>query len=194
MWPEGQNQVFDQRDSRQKFAAHARRLQFRTLNCYRYTGGFTVAALSRARCACHVHRLVVTGMIDAPVNVALNGFDASRTTTLDADVAMLRQYADKDGSTFDAIVLDPPSLPNRLPCRARRWAYKASTAWRYNPGARGVLFTYSCSGGVSATCFTRSWRPLKTAWTPISASAWRPPTPMTVEFPEGEYQGLRGQK
>jgi hypothetical protein len=52
---------------------------------------------------------------------------------------MLRQYADKDGSTFDAIVLDLQSLPNRLPCRARRWAYKASTAWRYNPGARGVL-------------------------------------------------------
>jgi 23S rRNA (cytosine1962-C5)-methyltransferase len=36
----------DQRDSRHKFAQHARRLGFqRVLNCYCYTGGFTVAAL-----------------------------------------------------------------------------------------------------------------------------------------------------
>ncbi|MDP3412435.1 MAG: class I SAM-dependent methyltransferase, partial [Polaromonas sp.] len=37
----------DQRDSRRKFAEHARRLQFQNvLNCYCYTGGFTVAALA----------------------------------------------------------------------------------------------------------------------------------------------------
>ena len=36
----------DQRDSRKKFADYTRRLQFeRVLNCYCYTGGFTVAAL-----------------------------------------------------------------------------------------------------------------------------------------------------
>ncbi|NBV47440.1 MAG: hypothetical protein EBR86_17835, partial [Planctomycetia bacterium] len=37
----------DQRDSRKKFADYTRRLQFqRVLNCYCYTGGFTVAALA----------------------------------------------------------------------------------------------------------------------------------------------------
>jgi 23S rRNA (cytosine1962-C5)-methyltransferase len=37
----------DQRDSRQKFAAYTRRLKFgQVLNCYCYTGGFTVAALA----------------------------------------------------------------------------------------------------------------------------------------------------
>ena len=37
----------DQRDSRKKFADYTRRLKFqRVLNCYCYTGGFTVAALA----------------------------------------------------------------------------------------------------------------------------------------------------
>jgi 23S rRNA (cytosine1962-C5)-methyltransferase len=37
----------DQRDSRQRFAVHARHRKFqRVLNCFCYTGGFTVAALA----------------------------------------------------------------------------------------------------------------------------------------------------
>ena len=101
----------DQRDSRQKFAAYTRRLQFeRVLNCYCYTGGFTVAALAGG--AKHVTSIDSSGpaIERAQANVTLNGFDAGRTTMLDADVnAMLRQYQ-KEGASFDAIVLDPPKF------------------------------------------------------------------------------------
>ncbi len=101
----------DQRDSRKKFADYTRRLQFqRVLNCYCYTGGFTVAALAGG--AAHVTSIDSSGpaIERAKSNVALNGFDAARTTMMDADVnASLRQFY-KDGQTFDAIVLDPPKF------------------------------------------------------------------------------------
>ncbi len=184
----------DQRDSRQKFAAYARRLQFKNvLNCYCYTGGFTVAALAGG--AQHVTSIDSSGpaIERAKANVALNGFDASRTTMLDADVnAMLRQYQ-KDGVTFDAIVLDPPKFaPTVTHAERAARAYKDINRLALSilaPG--GVLFTYSCSGGVSADLFHKI---VASAGTDAGVDAYisermggAPDHPMTVAFPEGEY-------
>ena len=184
----------DQRDSRQKFAAYARRLQFKqVLNCYSYTGGFTVAALAGG--AGHVTSIDSSGpaIERARTNVALNGFDASRTTMLDADVnASLRQYL-KEGRTFDAIVLDPPKFAPTV-----AYAERAARAYKdvnrlalglLEPG--GVLFTYSCSGGISADLFHKI---VASAGTDAGVDAFisermggAPDHPMTVAFPEGEY-------
>ena len=184
----------DQRDSRQKFASYARRLQFkRVLNCYCYTGGFTVAALAGG--AAHVTSIDSSGpaIERAKANVALNVFDASRTTMLDADVnAMLRQYA-KDGVTFDAIVLDPPKFaPTVAHAERAARAYKDINRLALSilaPG--GVLFTYSCSGGISADLFHKI---VASAGTDAGVDAFicermggAPDHPMTVAFPEGEY-------
>ena len=184
----------DQRDSRQKFAAYARRLQFKNvLNCYCYTGGFTVAALAGG--ARHVTSIDSSGpaIERAKANTALNGFDASRTTMLDADVnAMLRQFV-KEGRTFDAIVLDPPKFAPTV-TRAERAAraYKDINRLALSllvPG--GVLFTYSCSGGISADLFHKI---VASAGVDASVDAFicerlggAPDHPMTVTFPEGEY-------
>ena len=184
----------DQRDSRQKFAEHARRLQFkRVLNCYCYTGGFTVAALAGG--AAHVTSIDSSGpaIERAAANVALNGFDASRTTMLDADVnASLRQYI-KDGRTFDAIVLDPPKFaPTAAHAERAARAYKDINRLALTilePG--GVLFTYSCSGGISADLFHKI---VASAGMDAGVDAFitermggAPDHPMTVTFPEGEY-------
>ena len=184
----------DQRDSRQKFAAYARRLHFKdVLNCYCYTGGFTVAALAGG--ARHVTSIDSSGpaIERARANVALNGFDAGRTTMLDADVnAMLRQYA-KDGRTFDAIVLDPPKFaPTVTHAERAARAYKDINRLALSilaPG--GVLFTYSCSGGISADLFHKI---VASAGTDAGVDAFicermggAPDHPMTVAFPEGEY-------
>ena len=184
----------DQRDSRQKFAAYARRLQFKeVLNCYCYTGGFTVAALAGG--ARHVTSIdsSAPALTRARANVALNGFDASRSTLLDADVnASLRQYQ-KEGRTFDAIVLDPPKFAPTIKHaeRAAR-AYKDINRLALSilaPG--GVLFTYSCSGGISADLFHKI---VASAGTDAGIDAFiterlggAPDHPMTVAFPEGEY-------
>ena len=184
----------DQRDSRAKFAAYARRLKFKNvLNCYCYTGGFTVAALSGG--AAHVTSIDSSGpaIERARANVALNGFDAARTTMLDADVnAMLRQYG-KEGRTFDAIVLDPPKFaPTAFHAERAARAYKDINRLALGllvPG--GVLFTYSCSGGVSADLFHKI---VASAGIDAGVDAYisermggAPDHPMTVNFPEGEY-------
>ena len=146
----------DQRDSRKRFADVTRRLKSeRVLNCYCYTGGFTVAALSAG--AAHVTSIDSSGpaLEQAAANVALNGFDADRTTFMDADVnAALRQF-DARGQTFDAIVLDPPKFaPTAAHAERAARAYKDINRLAFRilaPG--GVLFTYSCSGGISADLF-----------------------------------------
>ncbi|MFZ3142198.1 class I SAM-dependent rRNA methyltransferase [Polaromonas sp.] len=184
----------DQRDSRQKFAAYARRRQFKdVLNCYCYTGGFTVAALAGG--AQHVTSIDSSGpaIERARANVALNGFDAGRTTMLDADVnASLRQYV-KEGRTFDAIVLDPPKFaPTITHAERAARAYKDINRLALSLLALdGVLFTYSCSGGISADLFHKI---VASAGTDAGVDAFicermggAPDHPMTVAFPEGEY-------
>ncbi|WP_048440244.1 class I SAM-dependent rRNA methyltransferase [Caenimonas sp. SL110] len=184
----------DQRDSRAKFAAHTRRLQFqRVLNCYCYTGGFTVAALSGG--AAHVTSIdsSAPALERAAANVALNGFDAARTDFMDADVnGSMRRFIE-EGRTFDAIILDPPKLaPTAAHAERAARAYKDINRLAFKllePG--GVLFTYSCSGGISADLFHKI---VASAGADAGVDGFiterlggAPDHPMTLEFPEGEY-------
>jgi 23S rRNA (cytosine1962-C5)-methyltransferase len=184
----------DQRDSRALFAREAGRLGFATvLNCYCYTGGFTVAALAGG--ARHVTSIDSSGpaLERAAANVALNGFEAARAEFLDADVnASLRRFIE-EGRRFDAIVLDPPKLaPTAAHAERAARAYKDINRLAFKllePG--GVLFTFSCSGGISADLFHKI-----VASAAIDAGVdgsvtarlgGAPDHPMTLLFPEGEY-------
>lgn len=184
----------DQRDSRGLFAAHARRMGWqRVLNCYCYTGGFTVAALAGG--AAHVTSVDSSGpaLERARAHVALNGLDPARAQFLDADVnATLRRLL-QEGQRYDAIVLDPPKLaPTAAHAERAARAYKDINRLALQllePG--GMLFTYSCSGGISADLFHKI-----VASAAIDAGvdgfvtarlAGAPDHPMTLLFPEGEY-------
>lgn len=184
----------DQRDSRKRFADYAQRLKFqRVLNCYCYTGGFTVAALMGG--AAHVTSIDSSGpaIEKAAANVALNGFAPDRVAFMDADVnACLRQFA-TEGRTFDAIVLDPPKFaPTVTHAERAARAYKDINRLAFKilaPG--GVLFTYSCSGGVSADLFHKI---VASAGIDAQVDGYitermggAPDHPMTINFPEGEY-------
>ncbi len=184
----------DQRDSRARFARLTRHRQFqRVLNCYCYTGGFTVAALSGG--AAHVTSIdsSAPALDMARDNIALNGFDAARTTLLDADVnASLRRFA-QEGLSFDAIVLDPPKFaPTTAHADRAARAYKDINRLALailEPG--GVLLTYSCSGGIGADLFHKI---VASAGLDAGVDAFicerlgaAPDHPMTVNFPEGEY-------
>jgi 23S rRNA (cytosine1962-C5)-methyltransferase len=190
----------DQRDSRKKFADYAQRLNFqRVLNCFCYTGGFTVAALAGMRAGGftggHVTSIDSSGpaIEKAAANVALNGFSASQTTFMDADVnASLRQFL-TEGRTFDAIVLDPPKFaPTVAHAERAARAYKDINRLALKllePG--GVLFTYSCSGGISADLFHKI---VAGAGSDAGVDGYitdrmggAPDHPMTIAFPEGEY-------
>lgn len=192
----------DQRDSRRKFAEYAQRLKLRrVLNCYCYTGGFTVAALAGMRAAGVSGGDAQVTSIDssapalarAGANVALNGFDASQAEFIDADVnGSLRRFIE-EGRSFDGIVLDPPKL-----ARTAAHAERAARAYKdinrlalklLEPG--GVLFTYSCSGGISADLFHKI---VASAGADAGVDGYiverlggAPDHPMTLAFPEGEY-------
>ncbi len=184
----------DQRDSRKLFADSVRHFGVqRVLNCYSYTGGFSVAALAGG--AAEVTSVDSSGpaLERACAHVTLNGFDAARHTAIDADVnATLRRFVE-DGRRFDAIVLDPPKFASTAAQaeRAAR-AYKDINRLAFTllePG--GLLFTFSCSGGVSADLFHKI-----VAGAGLDAgvdgqiharTGAAPDHPMTVTFPEGEY-------
>lgn len=184
----------DQRDSRQRFAHYAQRLGFqRVLNCYCYTGGFSVAALAGG--AAHVTSIDSSGpaIERARAHVALNGFDAARAEFLDADVnASLRRFL-QEGRRFDAIVLDPPKFaPTAAHAERAARAYKDINRLALQllePG--GMLFTFSCSGGISADLFHKivasAGADAGVDGYILDRLAGAPDHPMTLEFPEGEY-------
>ena len=190
----------DQRDSRKRFADCVQRLGLRrVLNCYCYTGGFSVAALAGQRAAGVEDGEVVSidssgpALERARAHVALNGFNAARATFLDADVnASLRQFL-REGRRFDAIVLDPPKFaPTVTHAERAARAYKDINRLALQllePG--GVLYTFSCSGGISADLFHKI---VASAGADAGVDGYilerlggAPDHPMTLEFPEGEY-------
>ena len=184
----------DQRDNRGLFAKLVRELGCKTaLNCYSYTGGFSVAALAGG--AAHVTSVDSSGpaLVRATNHVALNGFDPASHTALDADVnGTLRQFL-QDGRRFDAIVLDPPKF---APSAAH--ADRASRAYKdinrlalklLNPG--GLLLTFSCSGGIGAELFHKI---VAGAGVDAQVDGYllrrleaTSDHPTTINFPEGEY-------
>ena len=184
----------DQRDSRKLFADTVRHFGFqRVLNCYCYTGGFSVAALAGG--AQHVTSVdsSAPALTRAEAHVVLNGFDASRHRVLDADVNQTLRDALQRGERFDAIVLDPPKFaPTAAHAERAARAYKDINRLAFmllEPG--GALFTYSCSGGISPDLFHKivagAGLDANVDGLVYARTGAAPDHPMTVTFPEGEY-------
>ena len=184
----------DQRDNRARFAAHTRHRGFaRVLNCYCYTGGFSVAALAGGAAEVVSIDSSAPALERARAHLALNGFDAVRAQFLDADVnASLRRFLDA-GERFDAIILDPPKFaPTAAHAERAARAYKDINRLALKllaPG--GELFTFSCSGGIDAGLFHKIVASagidagVDGAITERLAAA--PDHSATLFFPEGDY-------
>lgn len=184
----------DQRDSRHRFFGTVQRLGLqRVLNCFCYTGGFTVAALAGG--AGQVTSIDSSGpaLERARAHVLLNDFEPARAEFLDADVnASLRRFL-AEGRRFDAIVLDPPKFaPTAAHAERAARPYKDINRLGLQllePG--GVLYTFSCSGGISADLFHKivasAGADAGVDGYVLERLAGAPDHPMTLEFPEGEY-------
>ena len=184
----------DQRDNRAAFARWVRQFGLAdVLNCYCYTGGFTVAALAGGAARVTSVDSSAPALERVAAHVAQNGFDAARSTVLDADVNAFLRSALKDGRRFDAIVLDPPKFaPTAAHAERAARAYKDINRLALKllaPG--GLLLTFSCSGGIGAELFHKI-----VAGAAIDAGAdgailarleGAPDHPATLVFPEGEY-------
>ncbi|MDO8925953.1 MAG: class I SAM-dependent rRNA methyltransferase [Sideroxyarcus sp.] len=127
------------------------------LNCFCYTGGFSLYALRGGAKSVLSIDSSQEALELAQRNVELNSLDASKAEWQCADVfEALRKLRDQNRK-FDLIVLDPPKF---APTAA--FAEKASRAYKdinllgfklLRPG--GLLFTYSCSGGISDDLFQK---------------------------------------
>lgn len=184
----------DQRENRALFARLVAQFGCQSvLNCYSYTGGFSVSALAGG--ATEVVSVDSSGpaLARANAHVLLNGFDPAHHSALDADVnGTLRQML-KDGRQFDAIVLDPPKF---APSAAH--ADRASRAYKdinrlglklLKPG--GLLLTFSCSGGIGAELFHKivagAGLDAQVDGYLLQRLEASPDHPTTLCFPEGEY-------
>ena len=181
----------DQRDNRALVQAYAAGRD--VLNCFCYTGGFSLAALGGG--AARVVSIDSSGeaLALARANVEANGFDAERAQWLDADAfRTLRSLVDA-GDRFDLVVLDPPKFaPAREHVDRAARAYKDINLSGFRllrPG--GLLFTYSCSGAIDAELFQKivagaaadarvDARILKRLGAGLDH-------PLLAAFPEGEY-------
>jgi len=127
------------------------------LDCFCYTGGFTVNALSGGAKSV----LSVDSSADALAlcreNVALNQLPEERHSITEGDVFfLLRRFRD-EGRSFDMIILDPPKFaPTAAQAEKAARGYKDINLFAFKllrPG--GLLVTFSCSGGVDEALFQK---------------------------------------
>lgn len=181
----------DQRDNRALLRSYARDRD--VLDCFCYSGGFAVhAALGGAR---SVHGIDASGeaLELARASLAASGQAAHPSTFERGDVFEWLRKARDQAKSFDLIVLDPPKFAPtaRLADRAAR-GYKDINLLALKllrPG--GLLFTFSCSGGVSPELFQKIVAGAA-ADARADASIVHKLTagvdhPVALAFPEGEY-------
>jgi 23S rRNA (cytosine1962-C5)-methyltransferase len=191
----------DQRDSRQTVRAAARVARSRAeapkgrrvLNCFCYTGGFSVMALLGG--AAHVTSVDTSlpALELGEQNASLNGFGDDRHEWLKGDCFDVLAGLHDDGERYDLVVLDPPKFaPSgaHLEKAARGYRDLMTRGLRVTrPG--GLVFTFSCSGAV-----TREHFRLLLAQAALNAGrevqllgelGHSRCHPMLTSFPEGEY-------
>lgn len=181
----------DQRDNRARIRALAP--DRRVLNCFCYTGGFSLAALAGGAKSVLSIDSSAPALAIAPAQVDLNDLPADRAQWCEADVFQeLRRLRDA-AAVFDLIVLDPPKFaPTAGHVEKAARAYKDINMLALKllaPG--GLLATFSCSGGVSAELFQKI---VAGAATDAGAQALirgrfnaAGDHPVLLSFPEGEY-------
>jgi 23S rRNA (cytosine1962-C5)-methyltransferase len=181
----------DQRDNRRRLGKYVRGTD--VLDCFAYTGGFTIAALKGG--ATHVTCIEDSAQALDLIrrNVALNNLDLSQAELERGDVfQILRRYRDARRK-FDLVILDPPKFAaSRADIRRAGSGYKDINllACKLLKPA-GILATFSCSQHISLDLFQKT-----VAYAALDADRdvqileWLHQSrdhPITLNFPEGNY-------
>jgi len=181
----------DQRHNRHRVGEFAEGRD--VLNCFCYTGGFSIHALANGAKSV----LSVDSSADAlsllEENIALNNLPADRHTSLEGDVfQLLRKFRDANRS-FDMIILDPPKFaPTAAHAEKASRAYKDINLLAFKLLRHGgMLFTYSCSGGIDAALFQKivasAALDAGVDATIIEHLSQGSDHPVSLHFPEGAY-------
>ena len=181
----------DQRDNRLQVGELAAGRD--VLNCFSYTGGFTLQALAHGAASVTSVDSSAEALQLGREHVRMNAFAEDRCEWVDADVFQyLRKLRDQDRQ-FDLIILDPPKFaPTAATAERAARGYKDINLLAFKllrPG--GLLATFSCSGGVPADLFRKI-----VAGAALDANVdaqvvnqfhSTPDHPVLLAFPEGEY-------
>jgi 23S rRNA (cytosine1962-C5)-methyltransferase len=127
------------------------------LDCFCYTGGFTVNALAGGAKSVLSVDSSHAALELCKENIALNDLPATRHSSLEGDVfQVLRKFRDENRS-FDVIILDPPKFaPTAAHADKATRAYKDINLLAFKLlRAHGILVTFSCSGGVDSALFQK---------------------------------------
>jgi 23S rRNA (cytosine1962-C5)-methyltransferase len=145
----------DQRDNRALTGALARDKD--VLNCFCYTGGFSLYALRGG--AKSVLSIDASGdaLRIAEENLKNNGLDSARAEWQEADVFQALRKLRDQGRSFDFIILDPPKFaPTAAFAEKAARGYKDINLLGFKLLRQGgLLATYSCSGGISEDLFQK---------------------------------------
>ncbi len=181
----------DQRDNRAAIAGLASGRD--VLNCFCYTGGFTLSALAGGANSVLSVDSSAAALALGRQNLQLNGLDAARAEWAEADVFVSLRRLRSLGRSFDLIILDPPKFaPTSKDVERAARGYKdinLNALKLLRPG--GHLATFSCSSGVTADLFQKIVAGAA-ADAEVSCTIERrfqaaPDHPVLLEFPEGEY-------
>lgn len=145
---DGQKSGFyaDQRDNRQLA------LQFmkdkKVLDCFSYTGGFSVHALKSSATFVRAVDSSADALGRLTLNMELNQISSDKFEVVQADV--FQYLRDQSYLDFDVVILDPPKLaPSRQSVPKAERAYKdlnMQALQKMGPGS--ILISFSCSGSI----------------------------------------------
>jgi 23S rRNA (cytosine1962-C5)-methyltransferase len=181
----------DQRDSRQvlRGLSHGKTV----LNCFCYTGGFSVAALAGGATKVTSVDTSQPALELGQQNAFDNGFADERHDWLKGDCFDVLSGLHDDGERYDVVILDPPKF-----APSAQHLEKAVRGYRElmmrglavtKPG--GLLLTFSCSGAVDRATFRQVLLEASLSVSRevqiLSELGHSRCHPVAVTFPEGEY-------
>ena len=181
----------DQRDNRKYLASLSSDREI--LNCFSYTGGFSVYALKAGANKVVNLDSSAEALSLATKNLSLNGIDSSKYENVQDDVfKYLRKLRDTN-KQFDVIILDPPKFAESVSQidKAGR-GYKDINLLALKLLKKdGILFTFSCSGHIVPDLFNKIIADAATdAGREVHILKYLTQSPdhtMLTSFPEGLY-------
>ncbi|MEM9773091.1 MAG: class I SAM-dependent rRNA methyltransferase [Chloroflexota bacterium] len=183
----------DQRENRSLLGLESIVEGKRVLNCFAYTGGFSVYAAAGGADTITSVDASVPALELAEKHVKQLGLDRQHDEFLAGNVFEVLRYYLETSEMFDVIVLDPPKFAH-----SQRDVQKASRGYRdinllamqiLRP--RGKLFTFSCSSAISNDLFQKivfgaAVDAGRTA-TILKTLTQGGDHPVSIHFPEGHY-------
>lgn len=163
------------------------------LNCFCYTGGFSIAALSGGAARAVSIDSSAEALALARTHERCNAVGPGRAEWREADVFAELRKLRHAAERFDLIVLDPPKFaPTAAHVQRAARAYKDINLLAFQllrPG--GLLATFSCSGAIDAALFQSivagAAQDAGVETQLVERFGAAPDHVVALNFPEGEY-------